>query len=65
MMSWKEFTSPDGRKYYYNKATKESRWTTPEEMKGKEAAGPAARRCCSHTAACTAVREIGSDYELH
>jgi hypothetical protein len=19
---WKEFTSPDGRKYYYNKATK-------------------------------------------
>ncbi len=22
---WKEFTAPDGRKYYYNKATKESR----------------------------------------
>lgn len=31
---WKEFTAPDGRKYYYNKVTKESRWTMPEEMKG-------------------------------
>ena len=30
---WKEFTAPDGRKYYYNKTTKESKWTLPEELK--------------------------------
>ncbi|MEW5316690.1 MAG: hypothetical protein WDW38_008043 [Sanguina aurantia] len=39
---WKEYTSPDGRSYYYNKGTKESRWTMPEEMKahgGSAAAG--------------------------
>lgn len=29
---WKEFTAKDGRKYYYNKETKESKWTMPEEM---------------------------------
>lgn len=37
---WKEYTAPDGRKYYYNKTTKESRWTMPDEMKaGAEAGG--------------------------
>jgi hypothetical protein len=30
---WKEYTAPDGRKYYYNKITKESKWTIPDEMK--------------------------------
>lgn len=30
---WKEFTAPDGRKYYYNKITKESRWSMPDELK--------------------------------
>jgi pre-mRNA-processing factor 40 len=30
---WKEHSSPDGRKYYYNKITKQSTWTMPEEMK--------------------------------
>ena len=35
---WKEFVSPDGRKYYYNKTTKESRWTMPDEMKATQAA---------------------------
>lgn len=29
---WKEYTAPDGRTYYYNKDTKESRWTVPEEL---------------------------------
>ena len=37
---WKEFTAPDGRKYYYNKATNESKWTNPEGAKGS--AAPAA-----------------------
>ncbi|KAL2619937.1 hypothetical protein R1flu_000142 [Riccia fluitans] len=26
---WKEFTSPDGRKYYYKERTKETTWTRP------------------------------------
>ena len=40
---WKEFTSPDGRKYYHNRKTKESKWTMPEEMKRAQAtAGGAA-----------------------
>ena len=30
---WKEFTAPDGRKYYYNAATKVSSWTMPDELK--------------------------------
>ncbi len=39
---WKEFTSPDGRKYYHNRKTKESKWTMPEEMKRAQAAAAAA-----------------------
>ncbi|KAL6010577.1 hypothetical protein ACLOJK_001011 [Asimina triloba] len=30
---WKEFTTPEGRKYYYNKVTKQSKWTIPDELK--------------------------------
>ncbi|GKV10405.1 hypothetical protein SLEP1_g21773 [Rubroshorea leprosula] len=30
---WKEFTTPEGRKYYYNKITKQSKWTIPEDLK--------------------------------
>ena len=30
---WKEFTAPDGRKYYYNSQTKVSSWTMPDELK--------------------------------
>ncbi|KAA8545747.1 hypothetical protein F0562_020802 [Nyssa sinensis] len=30
---WKEFTSPEGRKYYYNRVTKQSKWTIPDELK--------------------------------
>ncbi|KAK2080569.1 hypothetical protein QBZ16_000423 [Prototheca wickerhamii] len=37
---WKEFTAPDGRKYYYNAKTKESRWEMPAEM--RQSPGPAA-----------------------
>ncbi len=33
---WKEYTSPDGRKYYYNKTTRESRWTKPDETKEQQ-----------------------------
>ncbi|KAA3463534.1 pre-mRNA-processing protein 40A-like [Gossypium australe] len=31
--NWKEYTSPDGRKYYYNKVTNLSTWSLPEELK--------------------------------
>jgi len=31
---WKEFTTPEGRKYYYNKVTKQSKWTIPDETRG-------------------------------
>jgi len=30
---WTEHTAPDGRHYYYNATTRESRWEKPEEMK--------------------------------
>ncbi|XP_021850029.1 pre-mRNA-processing protein 40A isoform X3 [Spinacia oleracea] len=30
---WKEFTTPEGKKYYFNKVTKESKWTIPEDLK--------------------------------
>ena len=30
---WTEHTAPDGRKYYHNKATKQSSWTKPDAMK--------------------------------
>lgn len=39
---WKEFTSPDGRKYYHNRKTKESKWTMPDDMKRAQAAAAAA-----------------------
>ena len=35
--SWTEHTAPDGRKYYYNKATKQSSWEKPASL----AAAPA------------------------
>ena len=31
--AWSEYTSPDGRKYYYNSLTKQSRWDKPDELK--------------------------------
>lgn len=35
--SWTEHTAPDGRKYFYNKATKQSSWERPASL----AAAPA------------------------
>eukprot|EP00879_Flechtneria_rotunda_P008532 GHRR01008939.1.p1 GENE.GHRR01008939.1~~GHRR01008939.1.p1 ORF type:complete len:656 (+),score=305.57 GHRR01008939.1:244-1968(+) len=40
--AWKQYTAPDGRPYYYNKLTKESKWTMPEEMRAAQAAAAAA-----------------------
>ena len=31
--NWKEHTTPDGRVFYYNSLTNESRWEKPDEMK--------------------------------
>lgn len=30
---WTEHKAPDGRTYYYNSVTKESRWEKPDELK--------------------------------
>ena len=53
-----QFTSPDGRKYYHNRKTKESKWTMPEEMKRAQtaaAAAAAAAASATTTAGPTAV----------
>lgn len=39
--AWKEFTAPDGRKYYYNRVTKQSSWSVPDELKEPPAAAKA------------------------
>ncbi|KAK9795587.1 hypothetical protein WJX73_010842 [Symbiochloris irregularis] len=50
---WKEFTAPDGRKYYHNKATGESKWTLPDDLKAAAAAA-AARASAAGGAAANA-----------
>jgi len=40
---WQEFTTPEGKPYYFNTVTKETRWEKPAEMGGgSAAAAPAA-----------------------
>lgn len=39
---WKEHTNPDGRTYYFNKITKLSTWTLPEDLKAAKEAQAAA-----------------------
>ncbi|KAK7269940.1 hypothetical protein RIF29_22760 [Crotalaria pallida] len=40
--NWQECSGPEGRKYYYNKVTKESKWLIPPELKSaREQAGKA------------------------
>ena len=36
-VSWTEHTAPDGRKYWYNKATKQSTWKRPVELDQQKA----------------------------
>ncbi|XP_074556481.1 pre-mRNA-processing protein 40A-like [Curcuma longa] len=53
---WKEFTTSDGRKYYYNKATKQSKWTIPDELKlAREQAENTAANLTSNETATTAT----------
>lgn len=33
---WQEYTSPDGRKYYYNMQTQETTWDKPQAVKDRE-----------------------------
>jgi len=39
---WQEFTTPEGKPYYFNSSTKETRWEKPAELGGVGAGGPAA-----------------------
>jgi pre-mRNA-processing factor 40 len=34
--TWAEYTTPEGRKYYFNKETKASAWEKPDELKSPE-----------------------------
>ncbi|CAK0899275.1 unnamed protein product [Prorocentrum cordatum] len=38
---WQEFTTPEGKPYYFNSVTKETRWEKPAELGGAAAAKPA------------------------
>ena len=55
--SWTEHTAPDGRKYYYNKATKQSSWERPASLAAAPTvfASPVTQTCYAHTEGCTVV----------
>ncbi|WIA16549.1 hypothetical protein OEZ85_013221 [Tetradesmus obliquus] len=62
--AWKQYTAPDGRPYFYNKITKESKWTMPEEMKQAAAAaagGTAAAGKAAPAAAAAANGDASRD----
>ncbi|KAL0454317.1 UNVERIFIED_CONTAM: Pre-processing protein 40A [Sesamum latifolium] len=33
---WREITTPEGRRFYFNKVTKQSKWAIPDEVKGAD-----------------------------
>jgi hypothetical protein len=37
--AWKEYTAPDGRKYYHNATTSKTVWTKPDDFDGPSAGG--------------------------
>lgn len=39
---WQEFTTPEGKPYYFNSVTKETRWEKPQELGGAAPAKPGA-----------------------
>merc|ERR1712176_964784 len=55
---WQEFTTPEGKPYYFNSVTKETRWEKPAELGGGPAA-PAGGATGSGQAALAAANQGG------
>lgn len=57
--SWTEHTAPDGRKYYYNKALKQSSWEKPPALIAAQAVRQLFHSSQLHTRlACIAVQLV-------
>lgn len=57
---WKENTTPDGRKYYYNSVTRETSWTKPSEISPDDPAGTADRKRQRTVGPVTDLRQLVS-----
>jgi RNA recognition motif-containing protein len=60
---WQEFTTPEGKPYYFNSVTKETRWEKPPELQtaqsaGQSAAAAAASSSTSQGAAALALTNM-------
>uniref|UniRef100_A0A453MT30 WW domain-containing protein n=1 Tax=Aegilops tauschii subsp. strangulata TaxID=200361 RepID=A0A453MT30_AEGTS len=58
---WKEFTTAEGRKYYYNKVTKQSKWSIPDELRiARELAEKTSNQQPAREIESTTVAPVGS-----
>ncbi|KAF6257845.1 hypothetical protein COO60DRAFT_1701643 [Scenedesmus sp. NREL 46B-D3] len=58
--AWKQYTAPDGRPYFYNKISKESKWVMPDEMKQAAAAAVGGQAAGKTAAAAAATAPNGN-----
>lgn len=57
---WQEFTTPEGKPYYFNSVTKETRWEKPSELGGGSAVGGGASSSAAGDLAVAAAAAAGS-----